>query len=87
MDKNIFVTKAIFVEKDVIQNNKKRKKSKKIRKNSFFFFEKGISKKQIRKMIKELFFFSDVKINSETFSGKASNKCFLCQKKRSRYLV
>ena len=26
MDKNIFVSKAIFVEKDVIQNNKKRRK-------------------------------------------------------------
>ena len=26
MDKNIFVSKAIFVEKDVIQNKKKRRK-------------------------------------------------------------
>ena len=42
MDKNIFVTKAIFVEKDVIQNNKKGEKGfyKKIRKISFFVFGK-----------------------------------------------
>ena len=50
MDKNIFVTKAIFVEKDVIQNKKKGEKgfSKNIQKNSvyFFFFETGISKKK-----------------------------------------
>ena len=40
MDKNIFVTQAIFVEKDVIQNNKQGEKgfSKKIKKNQFFFF-------------------------------------------------
>ena len=45
MDKNIFITKAIFVEKYVIQNNKKR--------------EKGFSKKiQIFFLKKKVFFFS-----------------------------
>ena len=46
MDKN-YVTKAIFVEKDVIQNKKKGKKgfSKKTKKFSFFFLKQGFQKK------------------------------------------
>ena len=55
MDKNIFVTKAIFVEKDVVQNTPKI-----LRRSKNSFFSKN-SKKQIRKMIKELLFFSDAK--------------------------
>ena len=55
MDKNIFVTKAIFVEKDVVQNTPKI-----LRRSKNSFFSKK-NQKQIRKMIKELLFFSDAK--------------------------
>ena len=93
MDKNTFVTKAIFVEKDFVQNNNKGKRDSLRRsKNSFFFLKKGISKKkkkQIRKMIKELFFLFRCQITEiqKIYSWKGPNKCFLCQKKGHVCLV
>ena len=38
MDKNIFVSKAIFVERDVIQNKKKEKNNFLRRSNKSHFF-------------------------------------------------
>ena len=49
MDKNTFVTKAIFVEKDVIQNNNKEKGFSKKIKKSVFFLKKRISKNKFEK--------------------------------------
>ena len=81
MDKNTFVTKAIFVEKDVLQNKKKGKKgfSKKIKKVSFFFWK---TVKKIEKWLTNFFSFqmSNDRNSENIYSWKGLNKCFGVEK-------
>ena len=83
MDKNILVSKAIFVEKDVIQNNKKEKGfSKKIKKSVFFEKKKGFQKTNSKNDERtSVLFRCQITEIQKIYSWKGFNRCFGVKKK------